>query len=84
MLFRSGIIAGNRPRGLGRFLSRFDAPNDGTVAVAETLLEGATDRCVLPVSHSGMWVSPVVAGQVSAFLDHGHFEPQGAGLASSR
>lgn len=79
-----GIIAGNRPHGLGRFLSRFDVPNDGTVAVAETLLEGATDRCVLPVSHSGMWMSPAVAAQVSAFLDTGHFEPQGAGLASPR
>lgn len=69
-----GIIAGNRPRGLGRLLSHFDAPNDGTVAVAETELTGATDRCVLPVSHSGMWMSTEVASQVAAFLERGRFD----------
>lgn len=79
-----GIIAGNRPRGLGRLLARFDAPNDGTVAVAETDLAGATDRCVLPVSHSGMWLSADVARQTAAFLENGHFEPAAGALASSR
>jgi pimeloyl-ACP methyl ester carboxylesterase len=69
-----GIIAGNRPHGLGRLLARFDAPNDGTVAVDETQLAGATDRCVLPVSHTGMWMSPEVAGQVATFLERGGFD----------
>jgi pimeloyl-ACP methyl ester carboxylesterase len=69
-----GIIAGNRPRGLGRLLSHFDVPNDGTVAVSETELEGATDHCVLPVSHSGMWMSTSVAAQVATFLEAGHFD----------
>jgi alpha-beta hydrolase superfamily lysophospholipase len=69
-----GIIAGNRPRGLGRLLSHFDVPNDGTVAVTETELEGATDHCVLPVSHTGMWMSAAVASQVAAFLESGHFD----------
>jgi pimeloyl-ACP methyl ester carboxylesterase len=69
-----GIVAGNRSRGLGRILSRFDDPNDGTVCVAETQLEGATDCCVLPVSHTGMWLSAAVARQVAAFLENGHFE----------
>lgn len=69
-----GIIAGDRPRGLGRFLARFDSPKDGTVAVSETELAGATDRCVLPVSHTGMWLSTEVARQVANFLDRGKFE----------
>ena len=69
-----GIIAGNQPRGLGRLLGRFDSPNDGTVAVSETELSGATDRCVLPVSHSGMWMSTEVASQVAAFLGNGKFD----------
>lgn len=69
-----GIIAGNRPHGLGRLLARFDAPNDGTVAVGETELAGATDRRVLPVSHTGMWMSPEVASQVAAFLERGRFD----------
>jgi pimeloyl-ACP methyl ester carboxylesterase len=70
-----GILAGDRPRGLGRVLTRFDEPNDGTVCVTETCLEGASDRCVLPVSHSGMWLSSAVARQVAAFLECGRFEP---------
>jgi pimeloyl-ACP methyl ester carboxylesterase len=72
-----GIVAGNRPRGLGRILSRFTDPNDGTVCVAETRLEGATDCCVLPVSHTGMWLSSAVAMQVAAFLETGHFNSAG-------
>lgn len=69
-----GLIAGNRPRGLGRLLAHFDSPNDGTVAVSETELAGATDRCVLPVSHTGMWMSTDVATQVANFLDEGRFD----------
>jgi pimeloyl-ACP methyl ester carboxylesterase len=69
-----GIIAGNRPHGLGRLLARFDVPNDGTVAVDETQLAGATARCVLPVSHTGMWMSPEVAGQAATFLERGGFD----------
>jgi hypothetical protein len=55
-------------------LSRLDGDNDGTVAVDETRLEGATDFCVLPVSHTGMWMSPLVAEQIAEFLAHGHFQ----------
>lgn len=69
-----GIIAGNKSQGLGRLLTRLEGPNDGTVAVAETMLAGATDHCVLPVSHTGMWLSRLVAGQVANFLENGRFE----------
>ncbi|MEO8316556.1 MAG: alpha/beta hydrolase [Pseudomonadota bacterium] len=70
-----GILAGDSARGLGRVLTRFNEPNDGTVCVTETCLEGASDRCVLPVSHSGMWLSSAVARQVAAFLERGRFDP---------
>lgn len=68
-----GVIAGNRPIGLGRLLTRFDEPNDGTVAVRETELECATDRIVLPVGHTGMLISPQVARETAHFLRHGRF-----------
>jgi pimeloyl-ACP methyl ester carboxylesterase len=70
-----GIIAGTRPRGLGSLLAKFDGPHDGTVSVAETYMEGATDRCQMPVSHTGMVMSQPVALQVAAFLDQGRFNP---------
>jgi pimeloyl-ACP methyl ester carboxylesterase len=68
-----GIIAGTAGAGLGRLVTRFDGPNDGTVSVAETRLAGATDSCALPVSHTGMWLSPQTASQVAAFLQRGRF-----------
>lgn len=68
-----GIIAGNRGQGLGRLLTRLEGPNDGTVAVAETELPGATDHCVLPVSHMGLLASEEVAAAVARFLDTGSF-----------
>jgi hypothetical protein len=55
-------------------LSRLREPNDGTVAVTETEIDGATDHCVLPVSHTGMWMSAAVAGQVASFLENGRFD----------
>lgn len=68
-----GMIAGNRPIGLGRLFTRFDEPNDGTVAVRETELECATDRIVLPVGHTGMLISPQVARETAHFLRYGRF-----------
>jgi len=68
-----GIIAGDRAAGLGRFFAGFAEPNDGTVAVRETALAGATDRIVLPVSHTGMLLSPRVARETAKFLRHGRF-----------
>ncbi len=68
-----GIIAGTAPIGLGHLLARFDGPNDGTVAVAETRLEGAADSIELPVSHTSMCVSRRVAEQVADFLETGRF-----------
>ena len=68
-----GIIAGSRGFGMGRVLGGLPTPNDGTVAVAETRLAGATDHVVLPVTHFSMLWSQRVAEQVITFLRDGRF-----------
>jgi hypothetical protein len=68
-----GIVAGSQPLGVGQLLAHFDEPNDGTVAVSETRMPGATDHIVLPVSHLGMLMSARVAREVGLFLTQGHF-----------
>lgn len=68
-----GLIAGTQPVGLGRLFAGFNEPNDGTVAVRETRLEGASDHLVLPVSHLGMLLSARVAEECGRFLRDGHF-----------
>jgi len=68
-----GIIAGTQRLGLGRLVAHFDEDNDGTVAVSETRLPGATDHITLPVSHLGMLLSARVARETGAFLEQGHF-----------
>ena len=68
-----GIIAGSISAGLGRVVSNLPEPNDGTVAVVETYLEGMTDHLVLPVTHTGMLASTTVAEHVWRFLETGRF-----------
>jgi pimeloyl-ACP methyl ester carboxylesterase len=68
-----GIVAGTQPIGLGQLLAHFVEENDGTVAVRETRMPGATDHIVLPVSHLGMLVSARVAQETGLFLTQGHF-----------
>ena len=84
-----GVIAGNRPYGMGqlflhhhnRKLRKADVPplkqqlvHDGTVYVEETKLEAATDHLILPVSHTSMLINKEVAKQTIYFLQHGQFE----------
>ena len=68
-----GIIAGTQPLGFGRLFADFTEPNDGTVAVRETRMPGATDHLALPVSHLGMLVSARVAREAGSFLTRGSF-----------
>ena len=68
-----GVIAGSTSAGLGRVVSNLPEPNDGTVAVEETRIEGMTDHLVLPVTHTGMLASAPVAEHVVRFLDTGRF-----------
>jgi len=74
-----GIIAGTQSVSLGRLVTGFDEPNDGTVTVAETRLPGACAHLCLPVSHTGMLLSARVAHEVGQFLDHGSFTPSRSG-----
>lgn len=68
-----GVLAGTRSVGLGRIVPGLARPNDGVVAVAETLLPGAADFITLPVAHSQMLASRRCAAQIAAFLETGSF-----------
>jgi len=68
-----GIIAGTQRVGVGQLVARFNEASDGTVAVSETQLPGATSHIVLPVSHLGMLMSARVASETGLFLREGHF-----------
>ena len=68
-----GIIAGSQPIGVGQLLADFTEENDGTVAVSETRMPGASDHIVLPVSHLGMLLSARVAHETGSFLTEGRF-----------
>ncbi len=70
-----GVIAGSLSIGLGRVVAdRLPAPNDGVVTVAETEIDAACDRIVLPVSHATMLLSHHVARQTGVFLRDGRFD----------
>jgi pimeloyl-ACP methyl ester carboxylesterase len=66
-----GLIAGTRPVGIGRLLGGFDGANDGTVAVAETAIAGATSTMTVDTGHFGLLYSTAVAQAVCAFLHQG-------------
>ncbi len=68
-----GLIAGNAPYGVGKFCANFDGPNDGTVAVSETHLDGQKDHIVLRTSHKGLVFTRAPADQTAAFLKRGEF-----------
>jgi pimeloyl-ACP methyl ester carboxylesterase len=68
-----GIVAGSLGVGAGRALGGLPVPNDGTVGVVETRLEGATDHIVLRVSHTSMPFSRRVAHEIATFLREGRF-----------
>jgi hypothetical protein len=68
-----GIIAGDLPVGLGRLTTGVPSPNDGTVAVEETRLDGITAHMTLPVSHTSMLMSSEIARETQYFLENGCF-----------
>jgi pimeloyl-ACP methyl ester carboxylesterase len=68
-----GVIAGDVGFGLGRLVGSLGGPSDGTILLEETEIDGAADRVVLRVSHTGMLFSPVVARAVGVFLKTGRF-----------
>jgi len=68
-----GLICGRVPIGGGQLFGRLPAPHDGSIAVDETRLDGATEHIVLPVSHLSMLWSRAVAEQTVCFLESGRF-----------
>jgi pimeloyl-ACP methyl ester carboxylesterase len=68
-----GVIAGSLSMGLGKLVGAHGAPNDGTIFVDETRLAGISQHLVVPVSHTGLPFSKLVARQTGAFLQAGRF-----------
>lgn len=73
-IYELGSIAGITRLGLGLLLPGIPQPSDGTVAVAETRLEGMTDHIEIPASHSSMLLSKAVCRQAVFFLQNGRFD----------
>lgn len=68
-----GVLTGTQSVGAGRIMTHFDGPNDGTVAVAETAIDGAADSITVNAGHMSMLASRTVADQTIHFLRHGAF-----------
>ena len=69
----TGMIRGTRAFGFGQIAGPQNEPNDGSICVSETKLEGLKDTIELPVAHSEMLVSAEVLRQVEYFLLSGKF-----------
>lgn len=74
-----GSVAGSLGIGMGMVLRELPRPNDGTVTVASTRLDGMTDHITVKVSHMGLLFSHESVEQIIAFLSTGHFEHQEQG-----
>jgi len=70
----TGMIRGTRQFGFGQIAGKQNEPNDGSVCISETELEGLKDRVDLEVSHSEMLISTQVVAQVDHFLLYGKFK----------
>lgn len=67
-----GSIAGNLSIGFSTFIT-LEKPNDGTVTVKETQLDGMTDHIILPSSHTSLLYSKKTCRQADYFFRHGRF-----------
>ncbi|MDR3229432.1 MAG: alpha/beta fold hydrolase [Puniceicoccales bacterium] len=69
-----GIIAGSRSCNFLFSTLWLPAPDDGTVSVASTHLEGMKDHCIIPATHTFMSRNRTVISQTLHFLHHGLFK----------
>jgi hypothetical protein len=70
----SGMIRGTREFGFGQIAGKQQEPNDGSVCVSETELDGLKDTVDLEVSHSEMLISSEVVDQLEHFVLSGKFK----------
>lgn len=68
-----GVVAGTKPRGLGRLVAPLEGPSDGTVLVSETHLQGMKDHCQVRCGHTELVFSNEAVRQTSLFLRIGQF-----------
>ncbi len=68
-----GSIAGTLRFGMGIIVPGLPVPNDGTIAVEETRLDGMNDHLSLPLSHFGLLLSSRASNAVIKFLQNGKF-----------
>jgi pimeloyl-ACP methyl ester carboxylesterase len=68
-----GLIAGTRSFGIGKLVETLPDASDGTVAVDETRLPGATDHITVTATHTQLLFDRTVARQTIHFLRHGTF-----------
>ncbi len=68
-----GIITGNGKLGITALLYPVGEDSDGVVRESETLIDNATDRICLPLSHSILIFSRQCTDYVARFLTLGRF-----------
>lgn len=69
-----GVIAGTMSFGAGLVVGGLQSANDGTVAVAETKIDGLKDHVIRHLTHTSMMFSAKVAADIAQFLRTGKFE----------
>lgn len=73
--FELGVVAGDRATN-PLFQRVLHEPNDGTVTVAGTAVEGMRDSIVVRSGHSFIMASPRAIAEAFNFLEHGCFSPR--------
>ncbi len=71
--FPLGVISGDRSFN-PLFSAWIGGPNDGTVSVQSTHVQGTTDFLCVPHGHTFLMRSSKVLEQVARFLEHGRFD----------